>query len=153
MKIVKGQYVPISSKYSEGLRQMVVQLLLKDYRKRPGIAEILKMDSMKQRMQMYGYKEDDHLLSSSSAGNFKMAAKSQEPKLVDLEKLKRELGQKNQKFVNAKPVADVQPVKKSAPLDPQKYKQLLRMPSPKREKSPDTKPKPAFINNALKNIM
>ena len=24
MKIVKGQYVPISSKYSEGLRQMVV---------------------------------------------------------------------------------------------------------------------------------
>lgn len=47
MKIVKGQYVPISSKYSEGLRQMVVQLLLKDYRKRPGIAEIMNMESMK----------------------------------------------------------------------------------------------------------
>jgi hypothetical protein len=30
---------------------MVVQLLLKDYRKRPGIAEIMEMEAMKQRME------------------------------------------------------------------------------------------------------
>ena len=41
MKIVKGQFTPISNKYSEGLRHIVNQLLLKDYKKRPSIQEIL----------------------------------------------------------------------------------------------------------------
>jgi hypothetical protein len=89
-------------------------LLLKDYRKRPGIAEILEMEQMKTRMQMYGYKKDDHLLSSSMAGDFKLA-KSQEPKpLVDLEKLKKELGVKNQRLLGAKPIAEI---KQETPIE------------------------------------
>ena len=42
---------------------MIKLLLLKDYRRRPGITEILNMNSMKQRMQLYGYKDSDHLLA------------------------------------------------------------------------------------------
>ena len=47
MKIVRGQYMPISSKYSEGLRDMVKALLLKDFRRRPAIVDILAMAAMK----------------------------------------------------------------------------------------------------------
>ena len=50
MKIVKGQYYPIASNYSKDLHELVRLLLLKDYKKRPGIAEILNMASMKSRM-------------------------------------------------------------------------------------------------------
>ena len=46
MKIVKGQYAPIPSNYSDGLRELVRQLLLKDYKKRPSINDILNMSSM-----------------------------------------------------------------------------------------------------------
>lgn len=63
MKIVRGQYAPISSKYSTDLSDMIKQLLLKDYKKRPGMQEILQMESMKKRMKLYGYDENDHLLS------------------------------------------------------------------------------------------
>ena len=44
---------------------MIKQLLLKDYKKRPGMAEILQMDSMKKKMKQFGYDENDHLLSQS----------------------------------------------------------------------------------------
>ena len=43
MKIVKGQYSPIPSNYSDGLKELVRLLLLKDYKKRPSIAEILNL--------------------------------------------------------------------------------------------------------------
>ena len=68
MKIVKGQFTPISNKYSEGLRHIVNQLLLKDYKKRPSIQEILQNEAMKKRMQLYGYTENDHLLSATAIG-------------------------------------------------------------------------------------
>lgn len=45
------------------MKEMVRQLLLKDYKKRPSIAEVLNMASMRQKMHVYGYKESDHLLS------------------------------------------------------------------------------------------
>jgi hypothetical protein len=63
---------------------------------------------MKQRMQMYGYKANDHLLSSSMVGDFKLA-KSQEPKpLVDMDKLRKELGDKNQRLLGAaKPIVEI----------------------------------------------
>ena len=47
---------------------MVRQLLLKDYRKRPSIVEVLSQHAMKQRMALYGYSESDHLLTSTQAG-------------------------------------------------------------------------------------
>lgn len=50
MKIVKGQYPAVSSKYSEELRDMVSSLLTKDYRKRPAIADILEKPAMKAKM-------------------------------------------------------------------------------------------------------
>ena len=67
MKIVKGQFAPIASHYSPELQELVRQLLLKDYRKRPGIAEILEFSSMKSRMQLYGYQESDQLLTTTMA--------------------------------------------------------------------------------------
>jgi hypothetical protein len=50
MKIVKGTFTPISNTYSKDLGEMTRRLLLKDFKKRPGIVEILNMDSMKTRM-------------------------------------------------------------------------------------------------------
>ena len=50
MKIVRGQYPAISTKYSEDLRDMVSSLLTKDYRKRPAIVDILAKSAMKARM-------------------------------------------------------------------------------------------------------
>lgn len=41
MKIVKGSYPQISSRYSEDLREMIASLLRKDHRKRPSINEVL----------------------------------------------------------------------------------------------------------------
>jgi NIMA (never in mitosis gene a)-related kinase len=58
MKIVKGQYLPIPSHYSEALVDMVKNLLTKDYRQRPAIADIISMSSMKARMQQFGYNDD-----------------------------------------------------------------------------------------------
>ena len=55
MKIVKGQYASISSTYSSDLKSLIGLLLLKDYKKRPSIVEILNLGIMKQRMQLYGY--------------------------------------------------------------------------------------------------
>lgn len=51
MKIVKGVYTEIPSNFSSDMKGMVKQLLNKDYKKRPGIAEILNMESMRGRMQ------------------------------------------------------------------------------------------------------
>ena len=68
MKIVRGVYPAISSKYSEELREMVGSLLTKDYRKRPGIAEILEKSSMQTKMQAMGYGVNDHLLASTLVG-------------------------------------------------------------------------------------
>lgn len=65
MKIVKGQYPAVSSKYSEDLREMIGSLLTKDYRKRPAIVDILAKSSMKARMQALGYSADDHLLTQT----------------------------------------------------------------------------------------
>lgn len=67
MKIVRGQYPAISSKYSEDLRDMVGSLLTKDYRKRPAIVDILAKPAMKTRMQSLGYGADDHLLTQTMA--------------------------------------------------------------------------------------
>jgi len=63
MKIVRGQYPAISTKYSEELRDMVNSLLTKDYRKRPAIADILEKPAMKARMSAMGYGVNDHLLT------------------------------------------------------------------------------------------
>jgi NIMA (never in mitosis gene a)-related kinase len=50
MRIVKGQFAPIPSRYTEGLKIMVNMLLLKNYKKRPSIGEILNHEEMKKRM-------------------------------------------------------------------------------------------------------
>lgn len=55
MKIVKGQFIPISTSYSQDLHHLIGQLLLKDYKKRPSISEIFALQSMKTKMQLYGY--------------------------------------------------------------------------------------------------
>lgn len=105
-------------------------MLLKDYRKRPGIAEILGMEQMKTRMQMYGYKPDDHLLASCKAGDFKMALSQEQKPLVDLDKLRKELVVKNQRLLGAKPIAEIKSEKPAEVLNNDKYRHLLRMPMP-----------------------
>jgi NIMA (never in mitosis gene a)-related kinase 1/4/5 len=47
MKIVRGQYTPISGKYSKDLQEMVKALLLKDYKRRPSIIEIMSKPAMR----------------------------------------------------------------------------------------------------------
>ena len=113
MKIVKGQYTPVSAKYTTGLREMVNKLLLKNQRNRPSIQEILEMSEMKKRMELYGYKTEDHLLSQTqvNSGNLfnkayreEQKSHSSEPrvgkqienKLVpDIDKLRQDLAAKN----------------------------------------------------------
>ena len=68
MKIVKGQFTPIPNNYSQDLKSLIGLLLLKDYKKRPSIVEILNLSIMKQRMQLYGYQESDHLLAATAVG-------------------------------------------------------------------------------------
>lgn len=65
MKIVRGQYPSISTKYSEELRDMVNSLLTKDYRKRPAIGDILDKPAMKSKMSSMGYGINDHLLTQT----------------------------------------------------------------------------------------
>jgi hypothetical protein len=67
MKIVKGTFTPIATTYSRELAEMTRLLLLKAFTKRPGIVEILNMESMKTRMQLYGYTQNDHLLAATAA--------------------------------------------------------------------------------------
>ena len=55
MKIVRGKFNPIPSTYSRSLFDMVNMLLNKDYRKRPGIEEILSSQIMSEKMKLYGY--------------------------------------------------------------------------------------------------
>lgn len=74
MKIVKGTFTPIPNSYSKELGEMTRLLLLKDFKKRPGITEVMSMASMKQRMQLYGYTPNDHLLASTAANGAAFAA-------------------------------------------------------------------------------
>ena len=47
MKIVKGTFTPIPNTYSKDLGEITRLLLLKDYKKRPGITEVMALSSMK----------------------------------------------------------------------------------------------------------
>jgi NIMA (never in mitosis gene a)-related kinase 1/4/5 len=109
MRIVKGQYTPVSSKYSSELREIVNKLLLKNQKNRPSIQDILDMPAMKTKMAQFGYRVEDHLLSQTQAnagGNLfnkayreeqkshsePKAMKPADNKLVpDLNKLRQEL--------------------------------------------------------------
>lgn len=52
LKILKGSYPPISSTYSEDIRNLVSELLTKDPGKRPSIREILEKPFLKERMKV-----------------------------------------------------------------------------------------------------
>jgi NIMA (never in mitosis gene a)-related kinase len=45
-RVLKGQYPPISHKYSKELTQMIAKLLTVDPKARPSTREILKMSSI-----------------------------------------------------------------------------------------------------------
>ena len=49
LKIIKGNYQPVSNQYSAELREVVSMTLNKDYRKRPNIANILSRTGLKER--------------------------------------------------------------------------------------------------------
>lgn len=55
LKILRGKYPPISSSYSKPLHEMVDRLLLKDYRQRPAIMDILSTSIVVEKMKKYGY--------------------------------------------------------------------------------------------------
>lgn len=55
LKILRGKYNPISSSYSKPLHEMVDRLLLKDYRQRPAIMDILSSATMVEKLKKYGY--------------------------------------------------------------------------------------------------
>ncbi|CAG9334660.1 unnamed protein product [Blepharisma stoltei] len=49
LKIIRANYLPISTNYSAELREMISLLLSKDYKKRPSTTTILKRPGMKER--------------------------------------------------------------------------------------------------------
>ena len=74
MKILRGKYNPLPSIYSKSLHEMVDRLLIKDYRKRPAIDEILKLPAMAERMARMNYEVP-------SMESLKMAAKKWGPQI------------------------------------------------------------------------
>jgi NIMA (never in mitosis gene a)-related kinase 1/4/5 len=68
LKILRGKFNPLPSIYSKSLHEMVDRLLIKDYRKRPAIDEILKLPAMSERMARMNYEVP-------SFESLKMAAK------------------------------------------------------------------------------
>lgn len=55
LKILRGKYNPIPSTYSRSLHELVDKLLIKDYRKRPTIEDILKYECIVEKMKLFGY--------------------------------------------------------------------------------------------------
>lgn len=53
LKIVRGQYTPIHSRYSKELKNLVHVMLQQDVDKRPSVHEILKFPFLIQRIQNY----------------------------------------------------------------------------------------------------
>ena len=51
LKILRAQYAPIPATYSRSLKDLVDRMLTKDYRKRPDIEQILKLESMVEKMR------------------------------------------------------------------------------------------------------
>lgn len=60
LKIVKAKFDPIPSTYSMALKELTEKLLTKDPNKRPSLSQIFKMETMKDRMHLYGYNLEQH---------------------------------------------------------------------------------------------
>jgi len=52
---LRGKYNPIPASYSRSLVELVDKLLTKDYRQRPDIEQILRLDCITEKMRLYGY--------------------------------------------------------------------------------------------------
>lgn len=52
LKILRGQYSPISSQYSGNMREMISRMLMKDPSKRPSINQILKLPFLQEYIRM-----------------------------------------------------------------------------------------------------
>ena len=55
MKILRGKFNPIPATYSKSLSDVVDKMLVKDYRKRPSIEELLRYECVAEKMKLYGY--------------------------------------------------------------------------------------------------
>ena len=55
LKILRANFNPIPAIYSKSLKDVVDKLLTKDYRQRPDIEQILRLDIMIEKMRFYGY--------------------------------------------------------------------------------------------------
>lgn len=53
MKIVRGQYPPISSQYSSEIRKLVSQMLARDERQRPNINQVLASPLITRRIRAF----------------------------------------------------------------------------------------------------
>jgi len=53
MKIVRGQYPPISSQYSSEIRKLVGQMLSRDERQRPNINQVLASPLITRRIRAF----------------------------------------------------------------------------------------------------
>eukprot|EP00775_Hariotina_reticulata_P007388 gene7388-7597_t len=70
LKILRGRYPPLPSRYSNKLRSLVDSMLQQDPRMRPSIDDILKMAYVKQHLAQYAQHVDDacHSEGPSAAG-------------------------------------------------------------------------------------
>jgi len=69
LKILRGNYSPISSTYSVSMTNMINSLLTKSQKERPSIEQILRSPTMTEKMKAYGYSlpnEDDLKIGPSN---------------------------------------------------------------------------------------
>lgn len=78
MKILRGKYNKIPAVYSLSLQEMVDKLLIKDYRQRPDIEEILRHPAMVERIKKLS-------IEIPTSESLKIAPKKpKEPKMVPI---------------------------------------------------------------------
>ncbi len=93
LKILRGKYNPISSNYSKPLHEMVDRLLLKDYRQRPAIMDILSSATMAEKLKKYGY-------TVPSEGELRIGGDRNMPRMVAAQK--QDSDNKLKQILNAK---------------------------------------------------
>ena len=127
LKIIKGNYIAISTSYSQELREMVDACLCKDYRKRPNIPTILNKPGMKEKAISLGivvppssvmgaigvvkepaivYQSQMSVIEEEKASANKQGIKSQSPGPVKGVLRKERVSEKEIKVPGAKPLED-----------------------------------------------
>ena len=133
MVIIRGKYKPISSMYSDNLRQLLAQLLTRDPAKRPSINQILRIPYIKSKLGKF---LDDTLLEYEMGHTILHGRKPLAPPTILLSKDKDE--NETPEVVN-----EVREPPRNAPRTPLAKKRVPpRQNPPPSRKEPERNPRP-----------